>query len=199
MANLASNPTTLAPNTTGNVVSFTGTGTNWGAGTPGTPTFAIAPGGGGNAITAQTVNSATTATLTISVGAAGTVTISEPQNQTSCTIAVQTPAATSFTMTYPNPTGSMVGKNSGNFAVTPNGNYSGTITPSDGGNGGTFTPASLTWSGTSDTKTFVYKPSLAGNKTISATANPALTVPANIGFVAIASVLTHRDLFGGMQ
>jgi hypothetical protein len=202
LATATATPNTLAPTTTGNVVTITGTGTTWSAGTPGSPTFAISPTGGGQAITAQTVNSATQATLTVSTGAAGTITISESQNMTSCTITVQAAGATSFTMTAPNPTGAMAGQASGNFTVTPNGNYTGTITPSDGGAGGTFNPASLTWAGTATAKTFTYTASTSGNKSITATGNPALTAPGAITFAAIAAASSsgtlHRDMYGGL-
>lgn len=60
------------------------------------------------------------------------------------------------------------------FTVTPNGTFTGTVTLSDGGNGGTLTPSSLTWSGTSDAKMFTYSQASAGAYTISATASPAL-------------------------
>jgi hypothetical protein len=183
LATATASPNTLAPTTTGNVVTITGTGTTWSAGTPGSPTFAISPTGGGQAITAQTVNSATQATLTVSTGAAGTITISESQNMTSVSITVQAgTSATSFTLAAPNPTG--------------------TITPSDGGAGGTFNPASMTWAGTATAKTFTYTASTSGNKSITATGSPALTAPGAITFAAIAAASSsgtlHKDMYGGL-
>lgn len=94
------------------------------------------------------------------------------------------PLATTFTFT--GPTSGTVGSASSNFTVTPNSVYTGTVTPSAGAGGGSFSPASLTWTGDSSAKTFTYTPASAGTKTISATANPSLSAPASITFTANA-------------
>jgi lysophospholipase L1-like esterase len=61
--------------------------------------------------------------------------------------------------------------------VTPDGNYTGTITPSDGGAGGTFTPSSLTFSASGNPQTFTYRPASPGTVSISTTSSPGLTDP----------------------
>lgn len=70
---------------TGLSEALTGTNTSWTAGTPGSPTFTIS--GGGPTITAQTVASTTSATLTINTGSiAGAYTITDPANSTTCVL-----------------------------------------------------------------------------------------------------------------
>lgn len=93
-------------------------------------------------------------------------------------------AATAFTM--PGPSSGALLAASTAFTLTPNGLYTGTITPSDGAGGGTFTPTSRTWAGTSNGQTFTYTPATSGAKTISATASPSLTAPSNITYTAAA-------------
>jgi hypothetical protein len=65
-----------------------------------------------------------------------------------------TAAATATSYTLAGPATGTVAVASTNFTVTPNGPYTGQITPSDGGAGGAFTPPSLVWAGTADPKTF---------------------------------------------
>ena len=66
------------------------------------------------------------------------------------------------------PSGGVQGIPSTPFSVTPNQASTDTITLSDGGAGGTFTPASLTFTGSSAPQTFTYTPSIAGTIEISA-------------------------------
>ena len=102
------------------------------------------------------------------------------------------PSATSYTFTGPSPASGGVGVASGNFTVTPNGTYTGTITPSSGAGGGTFSPASLTFSGTSAAQTFTYTPASSGSKTISVSASPALgTDPSSITYTASSPAFTY--------
>jgi lysophospholipase L1-like esterase len=84
-------------------------------------------------------------------------------------------AATSYSLT--GPSSAEVGQHSGDFTVTPNANYTGTITPSDGGAGGTFTPSSLTFSASESPQTFTYTPASSGTISISTTSSPGLTDP----------------------
>ena len=70
--------------------------------------------------------------------------------------ALSVSAATLGTIT--GPTSGAANTASGNFAFTPNGTYTGTITLSDNGAGGSFTPATLTYSGASTAQTFTYTP-----------------------------------------
>ena len=72
-----------------------------------------------------------------------------------------------------------------NFTVTPAGLFTGTVIPNDGGDGGTFIPTSLTWSGTQDAKTFTYTPASIGAKTISVTNDAGLTNPASIIYYSV--------------
>jgi hypothetical protein len=72
---LTVNPTSVSIGSIGNTLTLTGTGTAWTSGTPGSPTFTASAG----TITAQTVNSSTSATLTYSAPAsAQTVTLTDP-------------------------------------------------------------------------------------------------------------------------
>lgn len=91
------------------------------------------------------------------------------------------PVATSYTLT--GPTSGTVSVVSTNFAIAPNGTYTGTITPSSSGTG-VFTPTSLTWSGDATSKTFTYTPSNTTNSphTISVTSSPGITDPTSISY-----------------
>ncbi len=75
------------------------------------------------------------------------------------------------TYTLDGPTSGPVNSASSNFTITPNGPYTGTITPASTGPG-TFSPSSLTWSGDSSSKTFTYTSS-------SVVASPYLITTAN--------------------
>lgn len=61
-----------------------------------------------------------------------------------------------------------------------------TITPSDGGGGGTFTPTALTVSTGTQSASFTYTAGSSGAKTISFTNNGGLTNPSNLTFTASA-------------
>ena len=65
------------------------------------------------------------------------------------------------------------------FQVTPDGLYSGTITPSDGGAGGTFVPASLHFNNSADTQAFTYNmpPGSAAAVTIAPPTVPIAAFP----------------------
>lgn len=99
------------------------------------------------------------------------------------------PAATGTTMT--GPTTGNVGVASSNFTagVTPvGGTITGTvtITPSDGGDGGTFTPTTVDLTTSSPTATFTYTAASAGAKTISITDNGGLSDATDITYTASA-------------
>jgi len=89
------------------------------------------------------------------------------------------------------PVAGAVGAASDVFTVSPNnaGPAANTVvTPSDNGGGGTFTPATVTFSANSAApKTFVYTPASAGAKTISYANNGILSNPANTTFNASVS------------
>ncbi len=97
-------------------------------------------------------------------------------------------AATSYTFTGPSV--ASVGQVSSNFTVTPNASYTGTITPSDGGADGTFTPASLTFTNSSASQTFTYTATSTGTTTISVSSSPGLTNPSPVTLnVAVTPVV----------
>jgi hypothetical protein len=90
-------------------------------------------------------------------------------------------------VTLTGPTSGTIGQASADFMVqTDNPLQSGSVivTPSDGGNGGTFTPATVTLTSSVATATFTYTAASAGTKTISVTNNASLTNPSNISYVA---------------
>lgn len=95
------------------------------------------------------------------------------------------PPAATYTMT--GPTLGAAGSASSNFTLTPDGVYTGNITPSDGA-GGTITPAPVNWAGVSSAKTFTENASSGGVKSISATSSPGLTNPAVLPYVAVTPV-----------
>ena len=123
-----------------------------------------------------------------------------PALLTSVTTYAATTAATAVTMT--GPTTGAVSTASSNFTINVNGSLASsvTVTPSDGGAGGTFTPASLifaTNTGQPAAQTFTYTPSsTAQTDTISVTNTGSLTNPSSISYVATsgASALTIGTL-----
>lgn len=84
---------------------------------------------------------------------------------------------------------------SGPFSLTPLADYTGTITPLDGGATGTFFPSSLTWDGDTETKRFTYVADAPGIISISALASPALTI---LGAPFLLTVLEPTD-FSSLQ
>jgi len=102
-ASMSVSPVTLVANTTGNVVTVTGVGTTWTAGTPGTPTFTIS-GVTGAAITAQVINSPVSATLTVTASTGGAIGVAE--------ISDGTITAPLITVTPPTPEPGTPGQNS---------------------------------------------------------------------------------------
>jgi hypothetical protein len=97
-------------------------------------------------------------------------------------------------ITLSGPSNGTVGVASSNFTVGANGAITGTVTvtPSDGGDGGTFTPASVNISAGTPTATFVYTAANAGSPTatITVTNNGSLSNPAGIAYTATAPAAT---------
>ncbi len=95
-------------------------------------------------------------------------------------------AATAVTLS--GPSSGVVGVPSSNFTVGANGTITGTVTvtPSDGGDGGTFTPTSVAISSGTPTATFTYTPGNVGapTATITVTNDGGLTNPAGIAYTA---------------
>jgi len=80
-------PTFVIQSSTGNSLTLTGSGTSWSPGTPGSPTFTTSCG----TITAQTVASATSATLTYTAPASGSsCTITDPSQGDTASFAIKT-------------------------------------------------------------------------------------------------------------
>lgn len=97
------------------------------------------------------------------------------------------PGATATTLG--GPTSGTVGVASSNFTAGANGTITGTvtITPSDGGAGGTFTPTTVNISSGTPTATFTYTAASAGAKTISISDNGGLTDATPITYTAAAA------------
>ncbi|TXN43595.1 GDSL-type esterase/lipase family protein [Methylobacterium sp. WL7] len=96
--------------------------------------------------------------------------------------------ATAYTLT--GPTSGTAGTASSNFTVAAQGALSApvTVTPSDSGNGGTFTPTSVSLGASNNpTATFTYTAASAGTKAISTSNGGGLTNPASITLTAAAA------------
>jgi PKD repeat protein len=102
---------------------------------------------------------------------------------------VSSPAATAYTLTQPYPASGSAGAASGSFTVAlPPGRSASaavTITPSDGGAGGSFSPAQVVLSGVSPTATFTYTPNRVGQIAITTTNNQGLSDPAPAGYFVV--------------
>ncbi len=132
----------------------------------GTGTFAHATADG-----AITLDSLTVAGVgTFEITAAGTITLDS--------LAVSgAGTTTAVTVALSGPSTSVQGIASSPFSVTPNLQWTGSIAFSDGGAGGTFHPLiPLNWVDANNTQTFTYTAAIAGLVTITATANPVVTI-----------------------
>jgi hypothetical protein len=96
-------------------------------------------------------------------------------------------AATATTLT--GPTSGSNGVASTNFTSGANGTITGTVTvtPNDGGQGGTFAPTSVAISSGTPTASFTYTPASTGVKTISTTNNGGLTPASSIAYTSNAA------------
>lgn len=101
-----------------------------------------------------------------------------------------TSGPTSYTLT--GPSAGRPGVASTNFTATLNSAATSTvtITPSDGGAGGTFTPSTVSITTGNTVGTFVYTASSAGAKTISTSDDAGLTDPGSVTFTAYTLSLT---------
>lgn len=96
------------------------------------------------------------------------------------------------------PSSGVVGSATSNFTLTPDGTVtSATVTPTDGGGGGTFSPSSLTWTAEDTAKTFTYTPGSTGTKTISASfsGSPTTLSPSSLS-VTVTSPATSFSFTG---
>jgi hypothetical protein len=100
--------------------------------------------------------------------------------------------ATTYGLT--GPTSGVTGIASGSFMVAlPVGTTVAapvTITPHDGGAGGTFAPTTILLTTAAPSGAFTYTPASTGTKTISCTNNGALTDPASLSYVSVAYTYT---------
>jgi hypothetical protein len=86
------------------------------------------------------------------------------------------------------PTSGNVGVASTNFTLTPAATTTDTVTPSDGGAGGTFTPTSLSWAASAAAKTFTYTPATTGPISLTVTsANGGVITGSPLSYTAAAS------------
>lgn len=100
--------------------------------------------------------------------------------------------------TLSGPSGGTVLVASTNFSVGANGTITGTVTvtPSDGGDGGTFSPTSVEISSATPTATFTYTPATVGAKTISISDDGGLGDASDLTYTATltAATLTSSPL-----
>ena len=96
-------------------------------------------------------------------------------------------SATSYSLSGPSSV--IVGQASSAFTVSDNGQTASavTITPSDGGAGGSFTPSTAVFpAGSQSSQSFTYTAASAGSKTISTTNGGSLTNPASLTVTALS-------------
>lgn len=173
--------------------------TNFTIGANGTITGTVvvtpADGGAGGTFTPTTVSISSgtpTATFTYTASSAGAKTISVTNNgslsnPSNITYTASAAAATAVTLSGPSSGTVLVA--SSNFTVGANGAITGTVvvTPSDSGDGGTFTPTTVSISSGSPTGTFTYTPATTGVKSISTSDNGGLTDPTPISYTSNAA------------
>ena len=117
-------------------------------------------------------------------------TVGTTNNITSFTSYAYVTPATAVSVT--GPASGVSGTASSAFTVSSNGTLASAVvvTPSDGGAGGTFTPATVTLAATSgapSSGTFTYTPASTGTKTLSFTNNGSLTNPSNLTYNSTAT------------
>ena len=109
--------------------------------------------------------------------------------------------ATTYSLTAPKPATGSIGTASGAFTVAlPTGQTVAspvTVTPNDGGAGGSFAPSSVVLSNANSTATFSYTAAKAGTITIATTNNGGLQNPAPVTFTAqIQNLVTDLHTLG---
>ena len=135
----------------------------------------------GTNATSYTVNSDAQITAITAAGSgAGTVVVLNPSGSgISSTNFTYIPPATSFTFT--GPTGGALNAASGNFTVTPNSVYTGTITLTPSG-GGLSTAIVRTFSNSSAAQTFSITPTAVGPVTLTATNSGSLSNASSLNY-----------------
>lgn len=165
----------------------------------GTVTVTPSDGGAGGTFSPASVAISAgtpTATFTYTPASTGAKTISVTNdggltNPSSVTYTATAAPVVAVTLT--GPTSGTVGVASANFTVGASDTLAGSVvvTPSDGGAGGTFTPATVTISAGAPTATFTYAAASIGAKTISVTNDGGLTNPASITYTAAAPAVNN--------
>ncbi len=92
---LSVSPGSLIPGSTGDTVTLTGLNTKW---LTTAPTFTLTSTGTGASITGQSIISDTSATITVSAGTVGTITITDPSTGKTASISVRKPGKDSYIM-----------------------------------------------------------------------------------------------------
>jgi hypothetical protein len=173
-------------------VTITGTNTAW----TGATTFSISNAGttSGASIVSQSI-AGQVATLTVNPGsAAGTLTITDGSLQQTLTVAAAG-VATSFTLTAPGArTGSTLASGGATlvpslpFVLKANGTTTAAVALSDGGAGGTFSPASPFLNGTTNVN-FAYQPRAGSPASVTISATSAgLTAPASVTYTVVPNL-----------
>jgi lysophospholipase L1-like esterase len=134
----------------------------------------------------------TSATFTYTPGASETATITTTNSSTltdpsSASYTSSSATATAYTLTGPTPRMGVRGSASGNFTVTPNAPYTGTITITPSG-GGISTPIVLTFSASSAPQTFTITPTAKGVVTLTPSNSGSLTNPVKLTYVCLPKV-----------
>jgi hypothetical protein len=116
----------------------------------------------------------------ITLGVANSGILVDPAN------IVFTSVVSTYTLTGPSSGDPLVASSNFTVALPLGGLVTGTITvtPNDGGDGGTFIPATVGLTTGAPSATFTYTPASVGVKTISATNNRGLINPANLTYTA---------------
>lgn len=168
---------------------------------PYTGTVTPSAGGGGGAFTPTVLtwsndNSAKTFTYTPTTEGVKTISLTNSgalTNPVPLSYAASAGLATTLTLT--GPASGEVGEPSGVFTVTPNANYTGTVTPVAVG-GGTFSPNVLTFTSSSAPQIFIYTPATEGGKTISLSNSGSLSNPTPLAYTALPRSATGFTFSG---
>ena len=142
------------------------------------------PANGGALLASGTFTDTTSALQNIS-GSPGLFVFDSTGGNQIGRVVTYTDVSSANAYTLSGPSSGQNGVASSNFTVTPNGSLSSStvVTPSDGGAGGTFTPATVTFPASSSaSQTFTYTPATTGSITVSTSNNGGLTNPSSLTY-----------------
>ena len=126
---------------------------------------------------------ATFAGLSINNAGTGYTLVATASGLTSATTgAFNITSGTATAFSLGGPSSGFVHNASTNFTFTPNANYTGAITPAMSGLAGTWSPSSLTWSGSAVAQTATFTPDAVGIGSANGTASPSLTQPSAVTY-----------------